>query len=142
MKSGWVVKLFFRSGDEIREQKKIRSGQYGNTWYLRNGVTNTIQVMSTPRSELASKLQSSLSDKAGPDGGKFKVIEKAGPSIQTGLSSAKIKINPCPYKDKCLVSNEDNCSQSKIVYQVICNICEKDDNSGSVSSLQGADQPD
>ena len=70
-------KSLYRSGSQIRDAKKDKLGQYGNTWFMTNGTTNTIQVQATPNSNLVGMMQSLLDNKVGPDGGKFKVSKKA-----------------------------------------------------------------
>ena len=134
------TKLLYRTGAMIREQKATRQGQYSNTWFLKGNVTNTIQIQSTPNSILKDRIQKHLNSITGPDGGQTKVIEKGGKSILAGLNSSK-KSNICPYNNKCMVTKENDCTNSRIVYQVICNNCQSQTISGSAPSSADS-QPD
>ena len=56
-----------------------------------------------------------------------------GTSILAGLKGKSNKNNNTyPHKSKCLTSCNSDCSQSQVVYQVVCGICEiEHTNSGS-----------
>ena len=48
----------------------------------------------------------------------------------------------CPFTEKCIVSGKNNCLDSQKIYQIVCNKCEFDLNSGPAISLRGASQPE
>ena len=115
----------YRTGAQIKEQKKSKSGGYVDTWYLKEGYTNTLLVQSTIDSELKKLMFKNIGSRIGPDGGRVKIIEKAGKSIMGGLRKSDPYYNgECPYKIKCCAMDGVDCTKSGGVYEIECLMCD------------------
>ena len=130
MESGTRVQ--YRSRKQIIYQKQKRLGKHNNTWFLGNGIVNTLKVQPTPDSKLKTSIHKKLHSKIQADKGKIKIVELGGNPITLGLRKGQNfggeggchMGNP-----KCSISEERNCRQSRVVYKITCQNCEADPNS-------------
>ena len=73
---GW-----YRTRQQIVDQKKQKGGLSAATWHLREGITQTLYLPITPNSELVGYMKKQLADFVGPDGGKTAVSEQGGSQL-------------------------------------------------------------
>ena len=62
-------RVLHRSQDQIALQKASRGGNNSASWFLREQTTSTMKFPMTPGSELRNKIQESIKNVRGPDGG-------------------------------------------------------------------------
>ena len=114
----------YRSGDIIRQQKDSKLGQSTNTWFLRGGTTCTLTVQCTPGSKLKTLVCNRIGSRPGPGGGLTRVIEESGESVMLGLKkSDPFSDNVCPFPNKCSTDSKTDCTRSRCIYEIQCNIC-------------------
>ena len=107
----------YRSGEQIKAQKAEDRLGHCNTWFLRGEVTSTLAVQATPGGELAARIQARIGEMRAPDGGLFKVVEKAGKSQLSGLLSLDpMMTRGCMWLDSCMVEEKGSCWTSRVTY--------------------------
>ena len=114
----------FRTGAQILAQKAKKTGQFTDTWFLNDKISCTLKVQATPGSQLAEKMKQKIGSQYGPDGGQTKIVEMGGPSITAGMGkSDPFKNGGCPFEEKCPISETQNCTDARVVYQFDCYDC-------------------
>ena len=64
------------------------------------------------------------SPRPGPGGGLTRVIEESGESVMSGLKkSDPFSDNVCPFPNKCSTDSKTDCTRSRCIYEIQCNIC-------------------
>ena len=119
----------YRSRSEILVQKKQKLGQFTNTWFLKNDVTQILKVPCTPGSKLVNRIKSQCGETRGPDKGRTKFVEMGGTPI-TWLFPNKDQFGGnlgCQYREKCFISDKHDCRTAKVVYRIECNTCRERD---------------
>ena len=109
--------------------KSTEHGKYNSNWFMKKGVTGTLQVTCTPLGELANKIKQKLKT-IERDENKTLVIEKSGIPISAGLKKENpYKLPGCPSGIlKCPVKSDQDCSKMNISYEIKCSICSNDPN--------------
>ena len=74
----------FRTREEIKIQKNLKSGGFVNNWFMRNGANCVLMMQATPEGKLANKIQSMIGQIKGQGEGKTKIVEKGGCSVLKG----------------------------------------------------------
>ena len=103
--------------------KEDKPGNNSSTWFLTGQYTSVLNVPATPGGQLASLLRQKIGQTKAPDGGLTKIVEAGGCSISSGMSTSRPEDNTCRYPTKCMADGQVNCGQSKIVYQIECELC-------------------
>ena len=117
-------RLRYRPGCIIKQQKRVKYGGYADTWFLKEGFTNTMLVQCIVDSDLKREMFKTVGSIIGPDGGKTKIIEKAGRSLMSGLRKGDPYYDgECPYKNKCIADENTDCTRYGGVYGVECECC-------------------
>ena len=116
-----------RNRCEIDSMKSEKGGRYGNTWFLTGTNTVVCNVPCTPGGLLAKQVKNKLEGVRGPDGGTIKIVETAGRSVTAGIAKPDpFKSMECIYRDKCLTNGDQDCSTSKVVYEIECRLCKSE----------------
>ena len=68
----------YRSRKQILDHKKQSIGNFPNTWFLKDDVTNILKVPCTPGSKLVNSIRGKCGQTRGPDGGRTKFVELGG----------------------------------------------------------------
>ena len=65
-----------------------------------------------------------IGSRPGPGGGLTRVIEESGESVMSGLrKSDPFSDNVCPFQNKCSTDSKTDCTRSRCIYEIQCNIC-------------------
>ena len=113
----------YRNKDQIQTSKEAKLGKYPGTWYLRGEFTSTIKVQASHGSKLAKGIQDITLQERSGDGGYTKVVEMAGKSVILGGGDPFNK-GVCPFPVKCAIKDGQDCTKSRLVYEIKCNICD------------------
>ena len=117
-------KVWYRSRDQIINQKRSKMGNYSNTWFLRGENTSVLNTMATPSGDLVRKLREGLRHHKAPDRGSTLVVEMGGISVTSGLFKADpIGSKACPWVQQCPIIEGHSCTQSRVVYELECALC-------------------
>ena len=102
-------------------------------------VHNTLKVHCTPESGLLTTMRSALGDKICTEGGVTKLVELGGKKITSGLSGSMkfIADKGCVFVPKCNVDPESDCRVVRTVYEIDCQNCLEDQNSGQTAKYVG-----
>ena len=99
-------------------QNKQKTGKFTDTLFLSDKVACTLKLQNTPGSLLADQVKQKIGSHIGPDGGVTKIVEMGGSSILSGMGkSDPFKIGGCPFEDKCPISENQSCTDARVVYQ-------------------------
>ena len=105
--------------------KKNKGGSSKSSWFLKGDITQTLQMTMTPGGSLTKQVREKFKTIPGPDGGKTLVIENGGKPILAGLTKKDpFENNNCKWNEPCLVSQEQDCSNSNAVYKISCTECQ------------------
>jgi hypothetical protein len=120
-----IPSLYRTRAEMIRAKETKGGGSTAATWFLKGGVTGTLEVTSTPKSALAGILTKLLKVVTSPTGGRTKVVEGGGVPITRGLKLGNpFRKDGCAFKDpNCRVSPKVDCGKMGAVYAVTCDIC-------------------
>ena len=116
----------YRSREEILACKKSKSGNFVNTWFLKQDITQILKVPCTPGSKLVQKYRDVCGQSRGPDGGRTKYVEMGGTPISL-LFPNKDNFggnSGCHFRTKCYIDESQDCRISKAVYRIECKTCE------------------
>ena len=69
----------------ILQQKKQSTGNFVNTWFLKNDITQILKEPCTPQSKLVNMHKAMYGDSRGPDGGRTKFVEMGGTPLPMQL---------------------------------------------------------
>ena len=123
-------KTRYRSRAQISEQKAARIGKFTDTWFLRGQIGNILKVPYTPGGKFKQMVGRNLSAKGIDTADKCgtKVVELAGKSFLSGLARAENfgGNTGCHMGNECLIHDEADCRVSRAIYEVTCQICERD----------------
>jgi hypothetical protein len=70
----------------VKAKETKGGGSTAATWFLRGGVTGTLEVTSTPKSALANLLQNLLKSVPSPTGGRTKGLKQGNPFRKEGCA--------------------------------------------------------
>ena len=115
----WQVGTEYSTG--LRIKLPNRGGNNSAFWFIREQTTSTMKIPMTPGSELRNKIQESIKDVRGPDGGFTKIVEEAGTPVGLLVPGPTLP-RSCQFTNKCLVGDQ-NCQTPNLVYEVTCTEC-------------------
>ena len=123
------TRIRYRTSKQIYDQKRAKTGNFANTWFLKGEVTNILKIPCTPNSKLVNLMREKAGASRGPDGGLTKFVEMGGLPISLTFPMKEYLTGTkgCQYSEKCLISQDQDCRVVRAIYRIICKTCEARD---------------
>ena len=115
----------YRSREAILEHKKGKVGNFANTWFLKDDITNVLKVPCTPGSKLVNSIRSKCGQTRGPLGGRSKFVELGGTPLPLMFPNKDMFGGNygCQFNTKCYIQEDQDCRISRAVYRIECKSC-------------------
>ena len=116
------TRIRYRTKIQIDQSKRNTTGNFPNTWFLRNETTNILKVPCTPNSILVNNMKQKAGQSRGPDNGLTKFVEMGGEPISLLFPMKEFLTGSkgCQYAPKCYISENQDCRVTRGIYRIIC----------------------
>ena len=123
------TRIRYRTKIQIDQSKRNTTGNFPNTWFLRNETTNILKVPCTPNSILVNNMKQKAGQSRGPNNGFIKFVEMGGVPISLLFPMKEFLMGSkgCQYAPKCYILLNQDFRVTRGIYRIICKTCETRD---------------